>query len=447
MASGTPGNTGFSFSTALGSQAPGASPFSFGTTTAPPTSTTPATTTGASLFTAAATSSQPATGLSAGFLATPASSATPAFNFSAAIQTTATTTGTGFSSNFQLPTATPAPAAAAPALQFGGPTKPLGAASEPVKPAAPALQSSFAFTAKPAAAASLFTPATTNTTTTAAAAIAAAIAATTTAAPASCFPTLMTGQTAAPSTTTTTTLGVALAAATPIPAPTTIPAAAAPAVAPVAAVSTPAFLTTATSTSSAAIAPATIGAAPAGLSVAGLEEKVNKWMSELREQEERLMRQAAHVNAWDQLLQQGHDQVQQLRLTLNNVKTDQSRLQAELDFIQGQQQELEQLIEPLEAAAASTTPAQHQGDRQRENMHLVAQNLDSQLRQITDDLCKVIEHLNSTNSGSRASDPVNTVARVLSAHMDTLKWVDQNSALLSQKIDDISRSSDNKRRA
>lgn len=58
---------------------------------------------------------------------------------------------------------------------------------------------------------------------------------------------------------------------------------------------------------------------------------------------------------------------------LLSPQTDQNRLQAELDFIQGQQQELEQLIEPLEAAAASTTPAQHQGDRQRENMHLVAQ--------------------------------------------------------------------------
>lgn len=54
-------------------------------------------------------------------------------------------------------------------------------------------------------------------------------------------------------------------------------------------------------------------------------------------------------------------------------QTDQTRLEAELDFIQGQQQELEQVIEPLEAAAASTTPAQHQGDRQRENMYLLAQ--------------------------------------------------------------------------
>lgn len=80
-------------------------------------------------------------------------------------------------------------------------------------------------------------------------------------------------------------------------------------------------LSTVDSTSSATGVPVSgSSAATGGLSVAGLEEKVNKWMSELKEQEERLMRQAAHVNAWDQLLQQGHDQVQQLRLTLNNVK-------------------------------------------------------------------------------------------------------------------------------
>lgn len=63
---------------------------------------------------------------------------------------------------------------------------------------------------------------------------------------------------------------------------------------------------------------------------------------------------------------------------------------------------------------------------------------------MTDDICKVIEHLNSNVSGSQASDPVNTVARVLSAHMDTLKWIDQNSALLDQKMDELSRVSETK---
>ena len=51
-----------------------------------------------------------------------------------------------------------------------------------------------------------------------------------------------------------------------------------------------------------------------------LEEKQNKWMLELKEQEERFMLQAAHINAWDHVLQQGHDQVQSLKDNLQGVK-------------------------------------------------------------------------------------------------------------------------------
>ena len=61
---------------------------------------------------------------------------------------------------------------------------------------------------------------------------------------------------------------------------------------------------------------------------------------------------------------------------------------------------------------------------------------------MTDDLCKVIEHLNGSSAGTQSSDSVTMVARILSAHMDTLKWVEQNSVLLSQKVDEISRTSD-----
>ena len=59
---------------------------------------------------------------------------------------------------------------------------------------------------------------------------------------------------------------------------------------------------------------------------------------------------------------------------------------------------------------------------------------------MTDDLCKVIEHLNGSSTGSQSSDPVTMIAKILSAHMDTLKWVEQNSNLLSEKVDDLARS-------
>ena len=54
-------------------------------------------------------------------------------------------------------------------------------------------------------------------------------------------------------------------------------------------------------------------------------------------------------------------------------QSEQSRLEAELDFIRGQQEELEQMLKPLEASVASNTASHHQGDRQRDNMYHLAQ--------------------------------------------------------------------------
>lgn len=58
---------------------------------------------------------------------------------------------------------------------------------------------------------------------------------------------------------------------------------------------------------------------------------------------------------------------------------------------------------------------------------------------MTDDLSKVIEHLNTNTSSSTPNDPVSLVTRILSAHMDTLKWIDQNAATLANKVEQVSR--------
>ena len=64
-----------------------------------------------------------------------------------------------------------------------------------------------------------------------------------------------------------------------------------------------------------------------------------------------------------------------------------------------------------------------------------AEQLDAQLQRMSEDLREIIEHINAQNRSSQegaTSDPVLQIGRVLNAHMDSLQWVDQSMAQVSQ---------------
>ena len=65
-------------------------------------------------------------------------------------------------------------------------------------------------------------------------------------------------------------------------------------------------------------------------------------------------------------------------------------MEHELDFIKGQQSELEDALRPLEASLAGAPPP----DAERERTYAMAESLDAQLQRMSDDLREVIEHLN-----------------------------------------------------
>ena len=69
-------------------------------------------------------------------------------------------------------------------------------------------------------------------------------------------------------------------------------------------------------------------------------------------------------------------------------------MEHELDFIKGQQSELEDALRPLEASLAGAPPP----DAERERTYAMAESLDAQLQRMSDDLREVIEHLNTTTS-------------------------------------------------
>lgn len=130
--------------------------------------------------------------------------------------------------------------------------------------------------------------------------------------------------------------------------------------------------------------------------------------------------QALQLNAWDRLVIANGEKVTQSFtqnttinepnvtqiLTLNNgiekVKQQQLQLDHELDFVLAQQRELEECIAPLEKELKEIPIT----DQDRNHTYQIAENMDTQLKQMSEDLKEIIEHLNESNKTEETNDPV-----------------------------------------
>ncbi|XP_073429167.1 uncharacterized protein [Dendrobates tinctorius] len=181
--------------------------------------------------------------------------------------------------------------------------------------------------------------------------------------------------------------------------------------------------------------------APAVMTYAQLENLINKWSLELEDQEKHFLQQATQVNAWDRTLISNGEKITALHLEMEKVKLDQKRLDQELDFILSQQKELEDLLTPLEESVkeqSGTIYLQH-ADEEREKTYKLAENIDAQLKRMAQDLKDVIDHLNTTAGPGDTSTPLQQICKILNAHVDSLQWIDQNSALLQRKVEQVAK--------
>ncbi|XP_007507062.1 nuclear pore glycoprotein p62-like isoform X1 [Monodelphis domestica] len=184
------------------------------------------------------------------------------------------------------------------------------------------------------------------------------------------------------------------------------------------------------------------------MTYAQLESLINKWSLELEDQEKHFLHQATQVNAWDRTLIENGEKITTLHREVEKVKLDQKRLDQELDFILSQQKELEDLLAPLEEAVkeqSGTIYLQH-ADEEREKTYKLAENIDAQLKRMAQDLKDIIEHLNMSGGPPDTNDPLQQICKILNAHMDSLQWIDQNSALLQRKVEEVSKVCDSRRK-
>uniref|UniRef100_A0A8C8X4A3 Nuclear pore glycoprotein p62 n=1 Tax=Panthera leo TaxID=9689 RepID=A0A8C8X4A3_PANLE len=157
---------------------------------------------------------------------------------------------------------------------------------------------------------------------------------------------------------------------------------------------------------------------------------------------------ATQVNAWDRTLIENGEKITTLHREVEKVKLDQKRLDQELDFILSQQKELEDLLSPLEESVkeqSGTVYLQH-ADEEREKTYKLAENIDAQLKRMAQDLKDIIEHLNTSGGPADTSDPLQQICKILNAHMDSLQWIDQNSALLQRKVEEVTKVCEGRRK-
>ncbi|KAL1467311.1 hypothetical protein MTO96_042272 [Rhipicephalus appendiculatus] len=126
---------------------------------------------------------------------------------------------------------------------------------------------------------------------------------------------------------------------------------------------------------------------------------------------------------------------------VERAKLDQQQLDHGMDYVTAQQQELERLLAPLEAAMkqAPALSAQQHADLEREDTYHMAEDINSQLNSMSRDVMDLAVQLNGAHASIPQEEPLQQISKVLSSQMDALKWVERNSDALQEKLAELKR--------
>lgn len=157
-----------------------------------------------------------------------------------------------------------------------------------------------------------------------------------------------------------------------------------------------------------------------------LDDNLNLWLQELSVLENDFHNQASTINSWDSLLVNNAVKITAINETIEKLKADQLKIDHQLDFIISQQNELDTLLQPLEACSIDTSSDPVTSER--EATFKMVESIHNDMSGIGSDLQSFIRKLNemSNTSGqlSDPSDPLVAINKVLNSHMDALQYID-----------------------
>jgi len=177
-----------------------------------------------------------------------------------------------------------------------------------------------------------------------------------------------------------------------------------------------------------------------------LDSKISRWNTEIHNQSQTFIKQATQVNAWTGILIQNGEKIGEINDELATVKKHQAKLDQELDRVAAQQNDLETILGPLEETAKKQKQINslaHNVDNERERTFALAGSVDAQIKALALELREVIERVNSTH-GEGEGSLVAQLTHILSSHTDALQWVEEESATLQRRLEQVSRGVDAK---
>jgi len=166
-----------------------------------------------------------------------------------------------------------------------------------------------------------------------------------------------------------------------------------------------------------------------------LQELINKWTIELGEQEKLFIEQATKVNTWDKTVMANGEKIAALDEAVTKVKLDHTKLEHTLEYLKSQQQEFETFLQPLEVSL----PVNVTAEPEREQLYTLAENVDTELQQVAEDMKEIIRHINESNKSLDKTDPVSQILSILNEHTDALQWVEDNTNGVKKTLDEVSK--------
>ncbi|OMH85805.1 Nuclear pore glycoprotein p62 [Zancudomyces culisetae] len=196
-----------------------------------------------------------------------------------------------------------------------------------------------------------------------------------------------------------------------------------------------------------------------------ISDIVEMWTDELKQQVVQFHKQAELASQLERQLLEQKKQVETLYTNYGTVEKSQGVLDQQLDSMEKQQEVLLGLLdkyEPITKDLLVNSAQQNQAtlafeDSEREKAFEKAENLNSQLEELLKCLSSVIENVNGLDSlsksfssssdgtsslvaGSNSNEPFSLITKILNSHLDSLQWIDTQTASLQEKLKQIKES-------